>query len=156
MTRFCSNCRKNGHTIMYCRTKAYDGEIKRQQTRNNQEHRTVFTHDYNKKRGRNFGSQNSQNFNQQPRYGYQNNQTPCQQTDFNPDRNRNPNSDRQLHRNRSSISWNNGQITVSRLSIKSMLDQKILIFSKTETFHRATTYLHPTQFNSSTIRDKMR
>ena len=107
MTRFCSYCRRNGHTLMYCRTKAYDDEIKRQQTRNNQERRTVFTHDYNKRRGPNFGSQNNQNFNQQPRYGNQNNQTPYRQNGFNPDRNRNPNSDRQFQQNRSSNSWNN-------------------------------------------------
>ena len=107
MTRFCSYCRRNGHTLMYCRTKAYDDEIKRQQTRNNQERRTVFTHDYNKRRGPNFGSQNNQNFNQQPRYGNQNNQTPYRQNGFSPDRNRNPNSDRQFQQNRSSNSWNN-------------------------------------------------
>ena len=107
MTRFCSYCRRNGHTLMYCRTKAYDDEIKRQQTRNNQERRTVFTHDYNKRRGPNFGSQNNQNFNQQPRYGNQNKQTPYRQNGFNPDRNRNPNSDRQFQQNRSSNSWNN-------------------------------------------------
>ena len=93
---------------MYCRTKAYDDEIKRQQTRNNQERRTVFTHDYNKRRGPNFGSQNNQNFNQQPRYGNQNNQTPYRQNGFNPDKNRNPNSDRQFQQTRSSNSWNNG------------------------------------------------
>lgn len=108
MTRFCSYCRRNGHTLMYCRTKAYDDETKRQQTRNNQERRTVFTHDYNKRRGPNFGSQNNQNFNQQPRYGNQNNQTPYRQTSFNPDRNRNPNSDRQNHQDRSSNAWTNG------------------------------------------------
>ena len=76
MTRFCSYCRRNGHILMYCRTKAYDDETKKQQTRNNQDRRTVFTHDYNKRRGPNFGSQNTQIFNQQPRYGNQNNQTP--------------------------------------------------------------------------------
>ena len=27
MTRLCSYCRKNGHTLMYCRTKAYEDEI---------------------------------------------------------------------------------------------------------------------------------
>ena len=62
--RFCAYCRRNGHTLMNCRTKAHDDEIKRQQTQNNQERRTVFTHDYNKRRGPNFGSQNTQNFNQ--------------------------------------------------------------------------------------------
>ena len=29
MTRFCSYCRRNGHTLMYCRTKTYDDEIKK-------------------------------------------------------------------------------------------------------------------------------
>ena len=47
------------------------------------------------------------------------------------------------------------QITVNRLSITSMLDQRTLILSTIETSHRATIYLHPTQFSSSTIRDKM-
>ena len=94
---------------MYCRTKAYDDEANRQQTRGNQERRTVFTHDYNKRRGPNFGSQNTQKFNQQPRYRNQNNKTPYRQTGFNPDRNRNPNSDRLHHQNRSSNSWNNRQ-----------------------------------------------
>ena len=57
MTRYCSYSRRNGHTLMYCRAKAFDDQIKRQQTRNNQERRTVFTHDYNKQRGPKFGSQ---------------------------------------------------------------------------------------------------
>ena len=73
MTRFSPYCRRNGHTLKYCRTKAYDDEIKRQLTRNNQERHTVFTHGYNKRRGPNFRSQNIQNFSQQPRYGNQNN-----------------------------------------------------------------------------------
>ena len=97
MTRFCSYCRRNGYTLMYCRTKVFDDQIKRQQTRNSQERRTVFTHDYNKRTGPNLGSQNNQNFIQQPRYGNQNNQTPYRQTGFNPDRNRKSNSDRQYH-----------------------------------------------------------
>ena len=106
MTKFCSYCRRNAHTLMYCRTKALDDQIKRQQTRNNQKCRTVFTHDYNKRSGPNFGSQNNQNFSQQSRYGNQNNQTLYRQTGFNPDRNRNP--DRQYHQDRSSNSWTNG------------------------------------------------
>ena len=93
---------------MYCRDKAYDEETKRKQTRNNKERRTVFTHNYNKRSGPNFGSQNNQNFSQQPRYGNQNNQTPYQQTGFNPDKNRNINPDGQYQQNRSSNSWNNG------------------------------------------------
>ena len=93
---------------MYCRTKDLDDESKRQQTQNNQERRTVFTHDYNKRRGPNIGSQKNQTFNKQPRYGNQKDQTPYRQTGFNPDRNKNPNSDRHYHQNRSSNSWNNG------------------------------------------------
>ena len=45
MTRFCSYCRRNGHTLMSCRTKATGDQVQRQQTRNNQERRTAFTHD---------------------------------------------------------------------------------------------------------------
>ena len=93
---------------MYCRTKAFDDQNKIQQTPNNQERRTVFIHDYNKRRGPNFGSQNNQNFNQQPRYGNQNNQTPYRQTGFNQDKRRKSDSDKQYHQNRSSNSWNNG------------------------------------------------
>ena len=29
MTRFCSYCRRNGHTLIYCRTKAFNDQIKR-------------------------------------------------------------------------------------------------------------------------------
>ena len=76
MTRFCSNCRGKGHTLMYCRTKAFDDQIERQQARNKQDRCTVFNHDYKKQRGPNFGSQNTQNFNQHPRFGNQNSQTP--------------------------------------------------------------------------------
>ena len=107
MTRFCSYCRRNGHTLMYSRTKSYDDETKRQQTREDQERRTVFAHEYNKRRP-NFGSQNTQNFNQQPRYGNHNNQTLYRQNAFSLDRNRIPKSDRQYQLGRSSNSWNNG------------------------------------------------
>ena len=93
---------------MYCRTKAFDDQIKRQQTRNNQERQTVFIHDYNKRRGPQLGSQENQNLSQQPRCGIQNNQTRYQLIVFNPDRNRKPNSDRQYHQDRSSNSWTNG------------------------------------------------
>ena len=93
---------------MYCRTKAFGDQIKRQQTRKNQERRRVFTHDYNKRTGPNFGLQNNQNFSQYSRYGNQNNQTPYQQTGFNPDRNRNPNSDRRFQQTRPTNSWPNG------------------------------------------------
>ena len=48
-------------------------------------------------------------------------------------------------------------IAVSRLSITLMLNQKTQtqILNTTETFHRATIYLHRTQFNLSMIRYKM-
>ena len=108
MTRFCSYCQRNGHTLMHCKTKAYDDENKKQQTRINSERRSVFTHDYNKRNGPNFASHNIQNLNQQPRYGNQNNRTPYRQTGFNPNRNRSPNSDRQFDQNRLSNSWQNG------------------------------------------------
>ena len=66
-TRFCHYCRRNGHTIQYCRNKANDDEFKRQQAKQNQERKQTFTHDYNRRKGPNFGSQN---FNNQPlRYG---------------------------------------------------------------------------------------
>ena len=114
ITRFCSYCRRNGHTLMYCRFKAYDDNIERQQKRNNQERRTVFTHDYNKRRGPHFGSQNTQNFHQEPIYGNQNNQTPYQQTGFNPDRSRNW----QFHQNRSSNFWTNGRNNLQQTQYK--------------------------------------
>ena len=107
MTRFCSYCRRNGHNLLYCRTKTYDDETRREQIRNNQQRRTVLTHDHNKRIGPNFGSQNAQNFNRQSRYGNQNNHTPYRQTGFNSDRNRNPNSDRQ-YQDRSCNSCTNG------------------------------------------------
>ena len=47
------------------------------------------------------------------------------------------------------------EITVNKLSITLMLDKKAPILSTTETSHRATTYLHLTQFSSSTTREKM-
>ena len=36
-TRFCHYCRRNGHTLQYCRTKAFDDERKRQYNRENQQ-----------------------------------------------------------------------------------------------------------------------
>ena len=35
-TRFCHYCRRYGHTVLYCRTKAFDDERKRQYNRENQ------------------------------------------------------------------------------------------------------------------------
>ena len=57
MTRFCSYSRRNGHTLMYRKTKDLNDQIKKQQTQKNQECCTVFTHDYKKRRRLNFGSQ---------------------------------------------------------------------------------------------------
>ena len=79
ITRFCSYCRKKGHTLMYCRTKDHDDDIKTQHTPKKQERRTAFTHDYNKRRRPNFESQKPQNYNQQPRYGNQISQKPYYQ-----------------------------------------------------------------------------
>ena len=45
--------------------------------------------------------------------------------------------------------------TVSRPSIASMPGKRAPILSTTGTSHRATIYLHPTQFSSSATRDKM-
>ena len=45
--------------------------------------------------------------------------------------------------------------TDSKLSITSMPDQRLPTVSTIRTFHRATTYLHPTQFNLLTIKDKV-
>ena len=149
MTKFCSHCQKNGHTLMYCRTKAYDEENKTQHTRNNQESRTVFTHDYNKHRRPSFGSQNTQNFNQQPRCGNQNHQTPNQQNSFNPDSNRNPNSNRQNHQNRSSNSWTNGTNNRQQTEYDFNAGPEISDTQNKKLFRRAAICLHPTQSNSS-------
>ena len=140
---------------MYRRTTAHDDENKRQQTRKNQERRTVFTDEYNKRRGPNFGSQNTQNFNQQPRFGNRNYQTPYRLTGFNIDRNRNPNSDRQYHQERSSNSRTNGSINHQQTQYNFKRYQRTQILNTTKTFHRTTIYLHPTQFNLLTIKDKM-
>ena len=124
MTRLCPYGRRNGHTFMYCRTNAHDAEIKRQQTRNNQERRLVFTHDYKKKK-KYFGFQKTQNFNQEIRYGNRNKKTPYRQTGINPDRNRNPNSG---FTDADQITLGTADPTnVSKLSINSKLDQRIPI-----------------------------
>ena len=44
-TRFCHYCRRNGHTLQYCRTKAFDDERKRQYNRENQPQKPTFTND---------------------------------------------------------------------------------------------------------------
>ena len=47
------------------------------------------------------------------------------------------------------------QITDSKLSITSMLDHRVPILNTTKTFHRATFYLQPIQFNLLMIRNKL-
>ena len=49
-TRFCHYCRRNGHTLQYCRTKALDDERKRQYNRDNQQKKPTFTNVYNKRK----------------------------------------------------------------------------------------------------------
>ena len=114
-----------------------------------------FTHDYNKRRRWNFGSQLNQNFNQQPRYGNQNNQTPI-------DKLASTQIGTEIQTHIDSITeadqatpGTTDQMTVSRLSITSMLNQRTQTLITTKTFPRATTYPHATQFNSSTIRNNM-
>ena len=144
ITRFCSYCRRKGHTLMYCRTEAHDEKIKKQQTRNNQGRRTVFTHDYNRRRGPKSGSQKTQTFNQQPRYGNQNNQTSYRQTGFNPGRTGIQTQIDSITKADQATPGTTDQMTDSKLNITSTLDQKI---NTIKTFHRAKFYLHPTQFN---------
>ena len=121
MTSFCSNCQRNGHTLKYCRNKAYDGESKRQPTRNNQERRTVFTDQLASIQiGAEIQTQ-IDNFNQTN-----------QATDGTTD-----------------------PPTVSKLSITSMLNQRTEMLNTIKTFHKATIYLHPTQFNFMTTREKL-
>ena len=127
-TRFCTYCRNNGHTPLYSRTKAYDDEIKRKQTRNNQERRTNFTHYYIKKRGPNFGSQNTQNSDQQ---------TEMKTTRHPIDKlastqigiDIGPEIDNSTKTHQATLGTAD-QITVSRLSITTVLDQRIPILSK--------------------------
>ena len=133
ITRFCPYSRKNGHTLMYCRTKAHDDEIKRQRTRNNQECWTVLTPEY-KKRGPEFGMQNPQNLNQQPRYGNQNIQKPHYQNRFDPD---------------PATLGKTDQMAGSKLSVSPKLDQRFPKLRLTEIFHTATTYHDPIHFNLS-------
>ena len=155
MTRFCSCCRRNGHTLMYCRPKAFDDQIRRQQTRNNQERRTVFTHDYNKRKDRTLGFRIT-------KISISNPDTENRITRHPIDKlaSTHIGTEIQTHIDNSNkpdqaTPGTTDQITVNKLSITSTLDQRALILSTTETFHRATTYLHPTQFNSLTIKEKM-
>ena len=64
-TRFCHHCRRNGHTLHFCRAKASDDERKRQYNREIQQKKPTFTNDYNERKGATFGSQNYHNSNSQ-------------------------------------------------------------------------------------------
>ena len=99
ITRFGSLCRRNGHTLMYCRTKAHDDENKRQQTRNIQQRRTVFTHDYKMRRGPNFELWVSEYSKLQSATQIRKSEQSdtLRQIGLNSDRNRNPNSDGEYH-----------------------------------------------------------
>ena len=138
-----------------CRTKAFDNQIKKQQTRNNQERQTVFTHYYNKGRGPNFGSQNNQNFNQQPDTDTRTTIHPTDRLASTQIRTEIQTQIDNSNKTDQATPGTTDQITVNNFSITSMIDQRTLILSTTETSHRATIYLHPTQFSSPTTRDKM-
>ena len=56
-TGFCNYCRTNGHTPSWCRKKIRDEELKRIENERTAEKKVTFTQDYNKKRGRDHGSQ---------------------------------------------------------------------------------------------------
>ena len=58
ITRFCGNCRTNGHTPSYCRKKIRDEEIKKLQNEATAEKKVTFTQDYNNRRGPSHGSRN--------------------------------------------------------------------------------------------------
>ena len=50
VTRFCHYCRRNGHTLQYCRIKAFDDERKRQYNGENQQNKLIFTNDYTREK----------------------------------------------------------------------------------------------------------
>ena len=56
-TRFCNKCRTNGHTPSWCRKEIRDGELKRIENERTAEKKVTFTHDYNKKRRPDHGSE---------------------------------------------------------------------------------------------------
>ena len=99
-TRFCHYCRRNGHTLQYCRTKAFDDKRKRQYNRENQQKKPTFTNDYNKRKGPIFGSQNYHNSNSK-RYG----------NSYSQPYNRNQNFNNQSHNNQSNSNQGQNQRT---------------------------------------------
>ena len=150
MTKFCSNCRKNGHTLMYCRTKASMIRLKNKRRYNQSSLMTTI-----REEARSLGVRivkisvsNPDTEARTTRHPI-NELAPTQigteiQTQID-----------NFNKPDQATPGTTDQITVIRLSITSMLDQRILILSTTKTFRRTTTYLHPTQFNSSTIRNNM-
>ena len=56
-TRFCIFCRTSGHTPSWCRKKVREEELKRIENERTAERKVMFTHDYNKKRGPDHGSE---------------------------------------------------------------------------------------------------
>ena len=146
---FCRKKRTYPHLLICCRSKAHDDEIRRQQTRNIQERRTVFIHDYSKRYRPIFESKNLHTFNQQTRYGNQNNQKPHYKTvttqigtaiQFQIDN---------INQTNQATLGLTDQITVSRLNVTSMPHKRILIANTGGTFHNTTIYLHPIQSISS-------
>ena len=106
-TRFCHYCRRNGHTLQYCRIKAFDDERKRQYNRENQQKKPTFTNDYNKRKGPNFGSQNYHNSNSQ----YNSNPSQKYGNGYSPPYNRNQNFSNQNHNNQSNSNQGQNQRT---------------------------------------------
>ena len=122
---------------MYCRTKAKADDIKRQQVRNYQELRSVFTHDYNKKQRPKFGSQKPQKSNQNLRYGNQN-----KQKTFTKMASTLMGADIQIESFIQIDQLTLGptdQTAVNQLSITLTPNMKSLILNTTETPHRALT-----------------
>ena len=106
-TRFCHYCRRNGHTLQYCRTKAFDDERKRQYNRENQQKKPTFTNDYNKRKGPNFGPQNYQNSNSQ----HNSNSSQRFGNSYSQPYNRNQNFSNQNHNNQSNSNQGQNQRT---------------------------------------------
>ena len=106
-TRFCHYCRRNGHTLQYCRIKAFDDERKHQYNRENQQKKPTFTNDYNKRKGPNFGSQNYHNSNSQ----HNSNSSQRYGNGYSQPYNRNQNFNNQNHNNQSNSNQGQNQRT---------------------------------------------
>ena len=106
-TRFCHYCRRNGHTLQYCRTNAFDDERKRQYNRENQQKKPTFTNDYNNRKGPNFGSHNYHNSNSQ----HNSNFSQRFGNSYSQPYNRNQNFSNQNHNNQSNSNQGQNQRT---------------------------------------------